>query len=189
MTLKTNFVDGDIFYTGDTTDNDKLNGITNEVNLKNSRFIKHFEHLDEEDPGVVATFNLTAPVGSYITKIIFEAEGKRTATYSDETWHCLLKIEGTNLGTRYPQYSFARLGISGITDRGEYSYFSNSSSNIVQGATTGFSIRRAVIDNILEIKDTTTAFEVSFSYTAGATDGKVRNIKLTIIYDTNIIEV
>ena len=32
MTLKTDFSDGDIFYTGATSDTDKLNGITNTIN-------------------------------------------------------------------------------------------------------------------------------------------------------------
>jgi hypothetical protein len=32
--LKTDFVEGDIFYAGATTDNDKLNGITNTINQK-----------------------------------------------------------------------------------------------------------------------------------------------------------
>ena len=34
-TLKTDFSDGDIFYSGAITDTDKLNGITTQINLKN----------------------------------------------------------------------------------------------------------------------------------------------------------
>jgi len=34
VTLKTDFSDGDVFYSGATSDTDKLNGITNEINNK-----------------------------------------------------------------------------------------------------------------------------------------------------------
>ncbi|NCD07776.1 MAG: hypothetical protein EOL97_16830 [Spirochaetia bacterium] len=183
-TLKTDFSDGDILYAGATTDNDKLNGITNEVNQKSVIHRKIFTDSTEKTissvPSLEYNFSLSAPVNSLILNVIFKA------SLDTDGQMVTLQFTGTNLGTKYLTTQLWRNGPAS-------SYFQNPIfSNAID---EGFLIIHGDSGNTyedfsrsspatLKILDTSTTIQVRVANSTG----KIKNVELEIVYATPYAE-
>jgi len=162
--LKTDFSDGDVFYSGTTSDNFALNGITNEVNKKSKIKIYRYASVaevthtgDTNYYDTNKTFTLTNANNHRILSIWWTATLKNSS--ASAYTYVSLKLEGTSTGTKYilgnyyPKY-------------GEY-------------ASGG--ARFETFDNSVS------SSEVSLTYTADQTSYKVLGASVLVKPDSNNI--
>lgn len=103
--LKTTFSEGDVFSAGSTVDNDKLNGITNEINSIPRVYYKIYSSAaevtvsDSTWADTVKTFTVTHPANTLL--LGFYLEGSIKSSSSGSSARGRIKLVGTTLGTKY----------------------------------------------------------------------------------------
>jgi len=189
--LKTTFSDGDVFYSGITSDTDKLNGITTEINRKGVIHRKIYSSAEEvnNDSGdytdTEKVFSFSAPVNSIILSLTLQAEIKSSAAsraLAD------LKVTGTNIGTKYIINRHAIFD----TNHSDDFYLSPSledsefdtASCFISGYNTSYKVVKNTMTEPIKILDDTTTFTIRIN---GST-AYLRNAFLTICYIENYTE-
>ena len=195
MTLKTDFSDGDIFYTGATSDTDKLNGITNTINTKSTIHTDTYTSAaeDTDTSGAWAdsdkTFALAAPIGSYLIGIYFTCELGKTGTASGTDYaHANLKLNGTNLGSKYIVGYDQSFFVNSTAK--QYSEFIKATEDDLFFSSTNDTTYRQFSSSAflpIEILDTSTTFTVRIKN--DSTDGvKIQNVNIVVMYSTPVTE-
>lgn len=195
MQLKTDFTDGAVLYAGTTSDVDKLNGITTEINRKGVIHRKVYSSATEVSTATtgssladtVKTFDLSAPINSLILGMNIVWQTKNSASGNSFS---ALKINGTNLGTLYATsgISYLNYNTGSIYTLSPILTTATSSSSNCLGLTTGSSYQTISvnINKPLQILDTTTTFTVQLTGNSGTT--YLQNVVIEIIYTNNYIE-
>lgn len=197
MNLKTTFSEGDVFSAGSTVDNDKLNGITNEVNRKGVIHRKVYSSAAEvtSTSGTYGdtdkTFDLSAPVNALITKIYYQTEIK----VNGGTAYSGIKINGTNLGTVYglglqtnnlTGTNYRNAGKGFILSASEPSP-SSGITNLISGDQTSYITCGNILMSDLKVLDETTTFTVRLANNGGGTS-YIKNVLLIVEYVENFEE-
>lgn len=189
--LKTTFSEGDVFSAGSTVDNDKLNGITNEVNRKGVIHRKVYSSAEEVTTGnnyltdTEKTFNLTAPVNSVIIGInILMSLKNSNPTYS--TTSANVKLVGTNLGTLYciGQGIF----LSSTTQVTNSPTVSTADTPLFYASLGEYSVFSANINKPIKILDTTTAVTFRIARGGSSATAYLKDAVIEIIYVEGILE-
>ncbi len=190
--LKTDFSDGDVFYSGTTSDNFALNGITNEVNRKGVIHRKVYSSAAEVThtgnttmTDTAKTFNLTAPVNSLIIGINYVA----TIKNSDSTRQTRtnLKISGTNLGTYYCISNLVYL-YKGSSTETISPTISTTETGLFSNYGDTYRVFSANINKPLKILDNTTTFTVKLQTTASGNTAYIKDVVIEVIYIENYEE-
>ena len=183
--LKTDFSDGDVFYSGTTSDNFALNGITNEVNRKGVIHRKVYSSAAEVTrdadswADTAKTFTLSAPVNSLITCI--NIVGQLKSPGPSFLGQICLKLSGTNLGTIYAINKYIYLSSGQISYTPSY----DSSERFLVGIS-GDSYQKfaASITQPLKVLDANTTFMVRLY---GQTTA-LKDVEIEVIYVENFEE-
>ena len=193
--LRTDFSDGDTFFAGTTSDTDKLNGITNEVNRKGVIHRKVYESAAQVNVSgssftdTAKTFDLAAPINSLITSITYKCELSNNTSNNASITD--IKITGTNLGTKYLTGYFSYLPntnleftrspvISDTAETNGIFYWSGS-----YGTFNKFGVTSS---EPLKILDATTTFTIRLKRGEHAFDALLKNAKIEVIYIENYTE-
>jgi len=192
MTLKTDFSDGDIFYTGATSDTDKLNGITTQINKNSEIHIKHYtndtEYTHTGDTSVTdtnSTFVLAAPINSYILSIHINCDLKYSD--ADKIFDARLKISGTNIGNYYLKDGSQEYSAPDH-ENGSFYLTTNSTAYTFTAGYTSYGTMCANTNNLLKVLDASTTFVLQVKNDYNSKTSYVDNVTIDVVYSTPVTE-
>ena len=167
------------FTNGTSADADEVNDNFDGVVLRRKRHSYATQVNFTTGSYVEATnFTITAPVGSLIIGLQFECEFK---DYSTGTTSAILKIDGTNLGSKYLENGLVCESVSGgffIGGTESYTFATTNNNYCDFTAYTG---------GFLELLDTTTTISV-LGRNSAPSNGYIRNIVVNVLYISSFIE-
>lgn len=169
MSLKTDFIDGDVFYSGVTTDNDKLNGITNTIN--NKLLYKSYSSAAEVTASVSAwtdtakTFTITHPANTILIGVYFQGSVKSADGGSPVG--ARIHISGTSLGSIYTVRSETSANSVSSAYARDVRFYIGSGTSVGSGwfylNDTSYESQVAYSPTIYNLPDTSTTFTVQLT--------------------------